>query len=206
MEVTLVRSNFDHVDEFMTTFARRFDRNRFFALAPAIPSGLANRESYVERELLTEAQLEQVRDPAFARRLQSLAPPGVAVSVSDNFFLQFHPEQVKRGEAADQMLEIEPNGAVRGLIIYEGVVGNVLEEPLDTLWRRAQQRVHDPVVVAELGGAKTMAEWATAARNIDQHFASEEDRRRIHERRVHSGHPNRRSLPQLRHADASVEP
>ena len=42
VDVTLIRSNFDHIEELVTTFARRFAKIRFFALAAAIavPCGL----------------------------------------------------------------------------------------------------------------------------------------------------------------------
>jgi hypothetical protein len=66
--------------------------------------------------------------------------------------------------------------------IYEGTVGNLLDEAAHTLWNRAIARWHDPFVTALLRTVSTQREWAAAARQIDLHFATLADRARISRR------------------------
>jgi MoaA/NifB/PqqE/SkfB family radical SAM enzyme len=177
IEITVMRSNWHQLERFCTELAPRFkalDTLRFGAL---IPTGFASRESFVRRELLTEVQMAELR--RMARRLKKLAPRGVRVRVFSNLPFLLHPAQIRRGIALDGLLKIEADGRVRGMDIYEGTVGHVLEEPFEVLWRRSLERHLDPFVVAQLSGVHTMEEWARACRAIDLHFAAPEDRARI---------------------------
>lgn len=180
VDMTLVRSNFAELPLLCSQIAAAYPGLSFVSAGAAVPSGLAGREGYVERELLTEAQLAEVRDPALLERLRALAPATLQqIEVHDGFFLQLHPEQLRSGQAASNVMEIEPDGGVRGLLIYEGTVGNILTEAPEVLWRRAQERMQDPFVAQALAGARTMKEWAVAARHIDQRFIAPRDLLRL---------------------------
>jgi hypothetical protein len=158
--------------------APRFPNLGFLFFGAAIPSGLANTARYAEEELVTESQLATLRDPAFAQRLRALAPPTVErVTVDDNFALMMAPERIARGQGHELAL-IEPDGGVRAFPIYEGVVGNVLRDPPDEIWKRALERRDHPLVRA-LDSVNTMSEWAGASRRIDWHFAAPRERRRL---------------------------
>jgi uncharacterized Fe-S cluster-containing radical SAM superfamily protein len=206
VDCTVIQSNFPHLEAFCTDVVSRFPSLKFMVFGAGIPSGLATRRSFAERELLGPGQLSTLRDAAFAARLQAAAPSSVRVIVTDNFVFQMHPQLVREGNSKSDALEIGPEGGVRGMIIYEGVVGNILEDSLDVICQRAEQRFNDPFVLEVLSGVKTMIEWAEAARQIDMRFASEADRKRIASRADHTGHPDVRSLPRLRSSRApSIE-
>lgn len=181
MDCVVVRSNLQQLDAFCTELVPRFPALKFMFFAAAIPSGLANRQGFAERELLTEEQLQRLSSPEHLQHLRSLVPPSVRVSVAHGRQLQMHPEKVASHRAASN-LQVEPDGAVRGMAIYEGTVGNLLEEPAHVLWERVLARPNDPFVVETLMPARTNQEWAQAARRIDYHFGSEEVRARIDRR------------------------
>jgi MoaA/NifB/PqqE/SkfB family radical SAM enzyme len=180
MDCTLTRSSFPQIDEFCTTIAPRFPELGFISIGAAMPIGLASRTGFVDRELLTDAQADQLASAEQLDRLRVLAPPSVQVSVTDNRMLQMHPDLIARG--VFPTMQLEPDGAVRAMAIYEGTVGNVLIEDPRVLWERAVARWSDPVVTETLGPARTMREWAEATRQIDYHFGSDSDRARIDRR------------------------
>jgi len=177
VEITVMKSNWHQLERFCTELAPRFQALDCLRFGALIPTGFASRESFVRRELLTEQQMAQLRRRA--RRLEKLAPRGVRVRVFSNLPFLLHPAQIRRGIALDGLLKIEADGRVRGMDIYEGTVGHLLEEPFQTLWRRSLERHRDPFVVAQLTGVRTMEQWARACRAIDLHFAAPEDKARI---------------------------
>lgn len=182
IDVTLVRSNFAQLPLFCSQVASRLPGLSFISAGAAVPAGLAGRPSYASQELLTEEQLTQLRDPALLAELRRLTPASVEqLDISDNFFLQL--------DAASQVMEIEPDGGVRGLLIYEGTVGSILHEPVEVLWQRARQRMEDPFLKEVLAGVRTLQEWAVAARQIDQHFAAPRELLRLSRRREHVAQP-----------------
>lgn len=199
IDVTLVRSNFAQLPLFCSVIAPAFPGLSFISAGAAVPAGLAGRPSYAEQELLTEEQLATLRDPRLTEELRVLAAASKAgieqLDINDNFFLQLNPEQVRRGEPATQVMEIEPDGGVRGLLIYEGTVGNILHEPAQVLWQRAQQRLRDPFLVKTLAGVRTLQEWAVAARKIDQHFAAPRDLLRLSRRPEHVASAPQKKIP-----------
>jgi MoaA/NifB/PqqE/SkfB family radical SAM enzyme len=177
IEVTIMKTNFGALERFATEVASELPHLGHLHLGALIPTGLASRESFVERELLDDEQMAEL--PDIEERLRGLVARGVTVRVFSNLPFLMHPEQVRRGRALDRLVKIEADGRVRGMDIYEGTVGNVLEEPMDVLFRRTVERHHDPFVVTELSRVRTMHDWAAACRAIDLHFASDEDRARI---------------------------
>ena len=77
------------------------------------------------------------------------------------------------------ILQIEPDGALRAFPIYEAKVGNVLHEPLDLLWSRAQAWRSDPFVAEQMEGVRSMADWASTTRTLDRRYGSADDQERI---------------------------
>ncbi|MGR6914364.1 radical SAM protein [[Actinomadura] parvosata] len=70
----VVRSNLHELEEFCRAVAPRFPNLRFLTLAAAVPSGLASREDFAERELLDFDQLRTLVSREHVERLRSLAP------------------------------------------------------------------------------------------------------------------------------------
>ncbi len=170
LDCTLVRSSFDQMDDFCTTIAPRFPEMSFIWYGPAMPIGLASRTGFVEHEILTDAQVDLLVSAAQHTHLQSLAPASVQVSVTDNRMLQMRPDLIAAGLIP--AMQVEPDGNVRAMAIYEGTVGNVLTEPPLEVWQRAIARWSDPVVTEALG----------PARRIDYVFGTDDDRARIDRR------------------------
>lgn len=181
IDCVVVRSNFHQLEEFCTTIAPRFPEMQFIWLGAAAPSGLASRVGFADHELLTDLQASQLAGTELPMRLQSLAPATVGVGTTDNRPLQMHPDLVAKGMAFRAM-QVEPDGEVRAMAIYEGTVGNILIEDPAVLWDRVVARWHDPFVTGVLSPVRTMKDWADAARQIDYHFASEQVRTRIDRR------------------------
>jgi len=181
IDCVVVQSNFHQLEEFCTTITPRFPEMQFILFGAAEPSGLASRVGFSDYELLTDAQASQLASTEWARHLQSLAPVTVGVGTTDNRPLQMHPDLVASGMAFRAM-QVEPDGAVRAMAIYEGTVGNVLTESPAVLWERAVARWSDPFVTQTLSPVRTMKEWAEATRRIDYHFGSDEVRVRLDRR------------------------
>ncbi|WP_219468452.1 radical SAM protein [Nonomuraea rhizosphaerae] len=178
IDFVVVRSNFQQVEQVCTDVVPRFPGLRFVSFGAVVPEGLASRESFAERELLSDAQVATLGDPAYRERLRALVPPSVHVTATDNLALQMHPELLREGRCYPA-LQIEPDGEVRAMLAYEGTVGNLLTDSPAELWRRAVERWHDPFVVDALTPVRTMEQWAEATRKIDLHFGSAADRDRI---------------------------
>ncbi|UQA57320.1 radical SAM protein [Polyangium aurulentum] len=179
-ETVVVQSNFHQLDDLCAQIAPRFPHLGFVRFGAAVPSGLANDARYAVEELLSDAQLAALRDPALAARLRALLPASVTTMlISDLFFLMMDPERIARGQALTNLLHIEPDGAVRSMAIYEGTVGNLLHDPPWELWQRVLDRHSHPLVRRELASVESMPAWAAASRRIDWHFAAPEERARI---------------------------
>ncbi|MEO3780170.1 radical SAM protein [Micromonospora sp. B11E3] len=181
IEYAVLQSNSGQLDDMCRVVAPQFPRLGFLAFGAAVPSGLASRVGFDRKELLTDAEVQLLVDPDRVRRLQALAPTTVAVSTTDNLSLLMRPDLVAAGRAAS-IMQVEPDGAVRAMPIYEGTVGTLLEEPAQLLWQRAVARWSDPFVRRTLAPVRTMSDWAEATRLLDRHFGSAEVRARIDRR------------------------
>ncbi|WP_324788332.1 radical SAM protein [Streptomyces sp. H51] len=177
----VVRSNFHQIEELITDVAPRFPALDHITFGAVVPEGLASRPGFADHELLSDDQVRLLGSSRYVQKLRALAPPTVRIGTTDNLALQMHPDLIERGVFLP-VLQIEPDGLVRGMAAYEGTVGDVLTDPPAELWRRAVERWHDPFVVETLKPVRTMSQWAEATRAIDYHFASETDRRRIDQR------------------------
>ncbi|WP_449065259.1 radical SAM protein [Planomonospora algeriensis] len=180
VDCSVVRSNLPRLEEFCTDVAPRFPRMSFLNLAAAVPSGLASRPGFAETELLDDAGLRTLTGEEYTARLRSLAPASLTVTTSNNFPLMMHPAFV--ASHGFPLMQIEPDGQVRAMPVYEGCVGNLLTEDPEVLWRRAVERWSDPFVVETLSGVRSMADWAEATRRIDRRFGSPEVLMRIDRR------------------------
>jgi len=183
IDCTVTRGCLPQLEDFCTRIAPRFAELSSLSFGAAMPIGLASRKEYL-CELLTDSEADRLCSPETVTRLQRLAPASVHVSVTDNRLLQMHPDLVARG--IFPTMQVEPDGAVRAMAIYEGTVGNVLTEPPQELWQRAVERWADPFVVETLTPVRTMAQWADATRRIDHRFGSDADRLRIENRPLHA--------------------
>lgn len=182
IDCVVVRSNFARLEEFCTELAPRFPHLSFLSFQASIPSGLATRPGFVEHELLTDEQADWLGSSECNQQLSPLVPSSVQLHLSDSRSLQMHPKHFANGTAANYLMHVEPDGAVRSMAIYEGTVGKLLEEPAMVLWERALARHSDPFVIETLAPVRTMKDWAEATRRIDYHFGSEEVRARIERR------------------------
>ncbi|MEW9551182.1 radical SAM protein [Nonomuraea sp. NPDC050783] len=180
IDCSVMRANLHQLPDFCTGIAPRFPRMSFLNLAAAVPAGLAGRPGFAETELLTNAELAALTSQEHTERLRSLAPASLEVTTSDNFILMMHPGFV--AAHGFPLMQIEPDGEVRAMPVYEGCVGNLLTEDPDVLWRRAVERWSHPFVVETLSPVRSMTDWAEAARRIDRRFGSAEVIARIDRR------------------------
>ncbi|WP_214102572.1 radical SAM protein [Acrocarpospora catenulata] len=180
IDCAVMRSNFDQMEEFCTAIAPRFPQLRFLNFAAAVPAGLASRTGFSDHELVTNEQMRTMTGAENIQRLQSLAPASVQVMTLNNFKLMMHPDFI--AHYGFPLMQIEPDGEVRAMPVYEGTVGSLLTEAPVTLWERAVARWSDPFVVETLSPVRSMHEWAEATRRIDYHFGSDAVRRRIDRR------------------------
>jgi MoaA/NifB/PqqE/SkfB family radical SAM enzyme len=180
IDVTVTRTAFDALGEFCAGVAARFPRLGHIWFQVALPIGLANRPGFAEHELLTNAQLDRLASSEQFAMLRELAPPSVQIETSDNPLPAGKPDPIWHW--APPFMQVEPDGEVRAIPIYEGTVGNILDEAPEVIWARAAQRWRDPFIVEALAGADTMVEWAAAARRIDERFASASVRRMLDRR------------------------
>jgi hypothetical protein len=178
MDCTLIQSNFGQFEAIISEFPRRFPEMSFINMGAAVPSGTASAAWFAENELLTEEQLAVLRRYGRGGGTEGR----VLVSLSDQRYLQMHPDDVADGSANVDTLLVEPDGDVRAMAMYEGTIGNIMIEPPEILWQRAQERWRDPFVVDRLSAARTRVEWAAATRAIDERYARIEDSERIRKR------------------------
>ncbi|WP_406345774.1 radical SAM protein [Streptomyces sp. NBC_00648] len=183
IDYVVIRSNFDELDRMCAEVAPRFPHLETLYFGAVVPTGLASRPSFVEHELLRDEQVAELIAPETRRRLQAAAPASVAVETTENFEVQMNPDFLARTPGFRPM-EIEPDGEVRGMPIYEGTVGSLLTEDPLVVWRRSRARWDDPFVVDCLNAVRTRADWAEAVRRIDLRFGSPEVRERIEARPV----------------------
>lgn len=177
LDCVVMRGNFHQMSELCRVVASRFSEMRFLTFGAVAPSGLASRPGFSDRELLTDEQLKTLTSTEHRQGLQNLVPATVRVATTDNFILQMNPAVVER--FGFPFMEIEPDGQVRAMPVYEGTVGSLLDEDPQALWARAVARWSDPFVVDALRSVRTWADWAEATRLIDYRFGSDEVRKRI---------------------------
>ncbi|WNZ06189.1 radical SAM protein [Streptomyces sp. 11x1] len=178
VDYTVTRSNFDEIPDFCRLVDTRFPSLDYVFFGAAMPIGLASRKGFVTHEMVTSRQLELLRDESYADTLRTHLRADLVVS--DNEMFQMRPERLVQGEIP--AMQVEPDGRVRAMPVYEGTVGSLLDEPGTTLWQRAMARWDDPRVTSLLEHARTMEAWADATRRLDLMFGDADDQRRIERR------------------------
>jgi MoaA/NifB/PqqE/SkfB family radical SAM enzyme len=186
VDYVVMQYNFDQIREFCLLVSSRFPELSSISFGSVSPTGLASRPDF-EGELLEDEQVRALADGRLAAELQALVPPSIVVSTTDNRRTQLHPD-VLAASGDLPPLQVEPDGLVRAMPLYEGTVGSLLKEPLAVLWERAIERWSDPFVVETLRPATTMRAWAEATRSLDQRFASADDLARIARRPPYMRH------------------
>jgi MoaA/NifB/PqqE/SkfB family radical SAM enzyme len=181
IDSVVMRCNFDLVQSLCADMAARFPRMSLISFNAAAPAGLASTSGFADHELLTDDQAETLAGRALRKRLAALVPATMKISTTDNRALQMSQDLIARGIVTNSM-QIEPDGEVRAMPMYEGSVGNVLTEPIMTLWERSVHRWSDPFLVETLSQVTSMRDWAEACRKIDYHYASDAVRDRIDRR------------------------
>ncbi|MGA4837873.1 hypothetical protein [Streptomyces sp. G45] len=184
----MIRSNFPEVPDFASDIAHRFPHLSTLCFNVAVPEGLASREEFCAAELLDDDQVAELVSEEFRARLRQLAPPSVSVHTTDNQNLVMHPERVAQ-RVDTLVMQVEPDGRVRGIPVYEGTVGSLLEEPGQVLWERTLERLEDPFVVETLSSVRSMQTWARAVRRMDRHFGTPDDLARFERRTVRTNPP-----------------
>ncbi|QCX74247.1 Antilisterial bacteriocin subtilosin biosynthesis protein AlbA [Streptomyces sp. YIM 121038] len=188
VDCVVIRSNFGQLEDIAGDIAHRFPRLTTLGFNAAVPEGLASRPEFGVHELLDDDQVARLTSTAFRSRLRELAPSSVAVFTTDNLNLVMKPERVAEGTDT-KVMQVEPDGLVRGIPVYEGTVGSLLEEPAAVLWERTLARLRDPFVVETLSAVESMGTWAQAVRRMDRRFGSADDIARIDQRSVRTRPP-----------------
>lgn len=174
VDCTVTRSGFPELERLVAHVTARFPAVDFMRFAMALPSGSASSEEFVAREILTDEESRAL--VAAEGRLAAAARSAAKVSVSGmDCFLPY-------ATASDpdlSLLHVEPDGEVRAFAIYEAKVGNVLDEPLEALWRKALAWRHHPEVIAQLRSIRSNADWGRVTRSLDRRYGSSADQQRI---------------------------
>jgi MoaA/NifB/PqqE/SkfB family radical SAM enzyme len=188
IDSVVMRSNFDQIEQLCESMAVRFPRMSLISFNAAAPAGLASTTGFADHELLTDEQADALVGRELRTRLRAMTPPTMRITTTDNRALQMRPDLIAAGILTNAM-QIEPDGEVRAMPMYEGSVGNLLTESPWTLWERSVQRWSDPFLTQTLRSVKTMRDWAEACRKIDYHYGSEAVRSRIDRRPAFVGLP-----------------
>lgn len=181
IDVVVIRSNWSHMERFCTDIAPRFSELGVLEFGAVAATGMASRVGFAEHELLTEEQITEISGDALRDRLQAIAPSWVEISCKHNVYFQMTPQQVADG-LPFSLVTVEADGDVRAAPLYEGTVGNLLDEPLSVLWKRGIEHWADPFITEALSSVRTMQDWATAVRKIDYRFGTDLVRARIDKR------------------------
>jgi MoaA/NifB/PqqE/SkfB family radical SAM enzyme len=188
VDYTVTRTNFGEMRDFCRLVSERVPYLHYLFFGAAMPIGLASRAGFVRYQIVSPDQLRLLRDDSFADTIRAHASAALDVCVSDNAMFQMHPERLGRGEIP--AMQVEPDGRVRAMPIYEGTVGSLLAEAGTTLWEHAVARWNDPRVQQLISPALTMEAWAEATRRLDLMFGSAGDRARIERRPEYSPAPS----------------
>ena len=187
VDYAVTRTNFGEMPRFCQLPSERFPCLNYLFFGAAMPIGLASRPGFVRHEMVSPDQLRLLRDPAFQQALRAQAAAPLDVCVSDNAVFQMRPERLARGEIP--ALQVEPDGRVRAMPIYEGTVGSLLEDPGALLWERAVARWNDPYVQRQISSALDLEAWGEVTRRLDLRYGSPDDLARIARRPDHTPAP-----------------
>lgn len=176
IDYTLTRSGAKEADleRFADAIIKRFPKLDFLRFGAAIPEGLAAEREFEANELLS---MEEVIDMIeVGRRLNAREGNPIDISVTD---VRYFLPQPGVSVVDLDILQVEPDGAVRAFPIYEAKVGNLLHEPLDVLLAKVKAWRSDPFVIEQMESVRTMSDWASTTRVLDRRYGSDDDKERI---------------------------
>jgi MoaA/NifB/PqqE/SkfB family radical SAM enzyme len=173
IDAVLVRSNFHQLRQICGDLMAGLPHAAYLSVAAVIPIGLASEPAF-RNELLTADQLRSLGQPELLAELHALVPPHIELTVFDNQELQIYSRFAAMTDTYRYLMEIEPDGAIRGFAACEGTIGNILVDAPEVLWARCKERVGDPAIVDRLTAAQTAEQWAQAIYEIDRQFAAKD--------------------------------
>ena len=173
VDVVLVRSNYHQLRQICGELMTDLPRASFLSVGAVIPIGLASEPAF-RHELLLPDELRSLGDRELLAELVGLAPSHLDLTVVDNQELQVHTRFAAMTDSYRNLMEIEPDGAIRGFAACEGTIGNILVEAPDVLWARCSERIGDPAIVDRLSTVQTPEQWAQAIYEIDRRFAAKD--------------------------------
>lgn len=158
VDCTIVTTNLAGVDDFCE-FLATIDGLTFINIAPAAPTGRAAGEGFPL--LLSESQIAWLLDQT--QRLRELLPRSVTLNVHRNDSLKTELES---------HVHLNANGDVRAIKICEATIGNIVNEPLDTLLMRAGDWRSSSQLARSLPVVKDFVAWREIVREIDHQAKS----------------------------------
>lgn len=153
VDCTIATTNLAGVDDFCRLLGA-IDGLTFINIAPAAPTGRAAEEGFPL--LLSESQIAWLLDQT--PRLRALLPPTITLNVHRNDSLKTELES---------HVHLNANGDVRAIKICEATVGNIVDEPLETLLKRAAEWRDSSDLARSLPKAKDFVAWSDIVRAID---------------------------------------
>lgn len=159
VDCTIATTNLTGVDEFCK-FLGGIEGLTFINIAPAAPTGRAAEEDFPL--LLTEPQIAWLLGQT--QRLRELLPASVTLNVHRNDSLKTELES---------HVHLNANGDVRAIKICEATIGNIVDEPLDVLLKRAAEWRSNSHLARSLPMAKDFVAWSDIVRQIDHQAKNE---------------------------------
>jgi MoaA/NifB/PqqE/SkfB family radical SAM enzyme len=177
VDYTVTRQGFGGIERFVRETTSQFPDLDFVRFGAVVPVGLAQEETFIASQVLTDDELEVLASSQ--ARLAKHARNGVDVQITDVRYLLAGNEISEEGES---LAHIEASGQLRAHPTFEAKVGSVLEEPLDVLWQRALAWRADPYVAAQRRSIRSFEDWGRVTRTLDWRYGSAVDRERISRR------------------------
>ncbi|WP_243373843.1 radical SAM protein [Microvirga solisilvae] len=176
IDYTLTRSGAreEDLERFVKAASERFPKLDFIRFGAVIPSGMAAEREFEANELLSIQELVDLIE--VGQRFNAREGNTIDISVTD---VRYFLPQPGVSVVDLDILQIEPDGALRAFPIYEAKVGNVLQNSLDVLWPKVREWRADPFVIEQMESVHTMADWASTTRILDRRYGSTDDQERI---------------------------
>jgi MoaA/NifB/PqqE/SkfB family radical SAM enzyme len=158
IECTVLTSNLTGVRD-LCTLAAEIEGLDFINVSPAVPTGRSADSSFTL--LLSEEQVASLLMEALAVR-RSL-PSRITLTVHRNDFLK-HDD--------DRHIQLNANGDVRAIKICEPTIGNIVDEPLADILRRAVEWRAMTPVARSLPMVADFVAWGDVVRTLDREVGS----------------------------------
>lgn len=153
VDCMVVKSNLERVVD-LCDLVTSIDGIDFLNIAPAVPTGRASQPGF--SLLLDEEQIASLLSQAATIRAKM--PRSISLSIHRNEFLQADDEQA---------IQVNSSGDVRAIKICEQTVGNLVDERLEDIVKRASQWRAQSELAQSLRAARDFVSWADVVRRID---------------------------------------